>query len=595
MQASPRARRCDGRRLLAAALAPALMALSLGACAAEPPASLPFVSRAFATNFSSEPGGGPPIEGGSAAGSYLVGRFAIESGDYVAAAESLDRALAADPENLDLRRQVFLLRLANGDDERALAAAASLVEIDAGADEPLLLLALDRVRAGKHAQARDLLQRVSERGATGLVLPVLDAWAAFGAGDVKGALAKIGGESSEQPLYLLRRYHRALMLELSRRPAEAAPLLEGEAGRPGGAPLRITQSLAQVRLDQGDRDGALKVITDAQAASPQDPQLAALRAALDNGKRLVPVADARTGMADALVGVAEALLDQQASAQALLLARMAEFLAPEMGDTRLLVGRVLLDQGNAAAGVEALSSIPDESPQSWAGRLLRAGALRELDRTGEAIALLRGMAAERPQRTDALVALGDLLRRDERFADAEKAYGEALQRLGTAGGESWRLLYARGMSLERLQRWDEAEVALQRALELQPDQPLVLNYLGYSWVDRGKNLDQAKGMLHKAVELKPDDGYIVDSLGWAYYRLGEFDKAATYLERAVEIEPGDPVINDHLGDAYWRVGRVREARFQWQRALSFKPEPDVASQIQAKLERGLPADEARRG
>ena len=161
MQASPRARRCDGRRLLAAALAPALMALSLR-LRRRAPASLPFVSRAFATNFSSEPGGGPPIEGGSAAGSYLVGRFMIESGDYAAAAESLDRALAADPENLDLRRQVFLLRLANGDDERALAAAASLVEIDAGADEPLLLLALDRVRA-KHAQARDLLERVSER------------------------------------------------------------------------------------------------------------------------------------------------------------------------------------------------------------------------------------------------------------------------------------------------------------------------------------------------------------------------------------------------------------------------------------------------
>lgn len=595
MRAPLSARQRASIRVVAAALSSTVMALSLAACAAEPRPSLPFLSRALETNFSPNPAGGAPIEGGSASGSYLVGRFAIESGDYAEAAESLDRALAADPENVDLRRQVFLLRLANGDDERALAAAASLVEIDAGADEPLMLLALDRARAGQHAAARDLLQRVSERGATGLVQPVLEAWAIFGTGQVEQALREIGGESAEQPLYLLRRYHRALMLALARRPAQAAPLLEAEAKRPGGPPLRITQSLAQVRVDQGDKAAALRIVNEAQAASPQDPQLAALRTALEKGQRLVPVKDARTGMADALVGVAEALLDQQASAQALLLARMAEFVAPEMGDARLIVGRVLLDQNNPAAAVEALASIPPESPQSWAGRLLRAGALRELGRTDEAIGLLRQMAAERPQRIDALVALGDLLRRDERYAEAEAAYGEALQRQGRATPESWRLYYARGMALERLKRWDEAEAALKRALELQPEQPLVLNYLGYSWVDQGRNLDEAKAMLHKAVELRPDDGYIVDSLGWAYYRMGEFEKATTYLERAVEIEPGDPVINDHLGDAYWRVGRVREARFQWQRALSFKPEPDVASQIQAKLERGLPEAGEKRG
>ncbi len=203
---------------------------------------------------------------------------------------------------------------------------------------------------------------------------------------------------------------------------------------------------------------------------------------------------------------------------------------------------------------------------------------------------------ERPQRTDALRELGDLFRRKERFPEAEKAYGDAIARLPKVEPDDWRLFYARGIALERMGRWPDSEASLAKALELAPDQPLVLNYLGYSWVDQGQNLDRAKAMLHRAVELRPQDGFIVDSLGWAYFRIGEFDNAVTQLERAVELEPGDPVINDHLGDAYWRVGRLREARFQWQRALTLKPEADVVAQIEGKLERGLPATStAKRG
>ena len=197
------------------------------------------------------------------------------------------------------------------------------------------------------------------------------------------------------------------------------------------------------------------------------------------------------------------------------------------------------------------------------------------------------MAQREPTRPDSLIALGDLLRGEDRFAEAEAAYTRALQRVPAIDRRHWRLLYARGIAYERTKRWPQAEADLLKALELEPEQPFVLNYLGYSWVDQGLNLDRAKAMLHRAVELRPEDGFIVDSLGWAYFRLGEHDKAVTYLERAVELEPGDPVINDHLGDGYWRVGRMREARFQWQRALTFEPEPELATVIQDKLVNGL--------
>jgi Flp pilus assembly protein TadD len=203
------------------------------------------------------------------------------------------------------------------------------------------------------------------------------------------------------------------------------------------------------------------------------------------------------------------------------------------------------------------------------------------------VALLEEMALREPERPDPLVTMGDLLRGEDRFAEAEAAYTRALERLPVIEQRHWRLLYARGIAYERTKRWPQAESDLVKALELEPEQPFVLNYLGYSWVDQGLNLDRAKAMLHRAVELRPEDGFIVDSLGWAYYRLGDLDKAVTYLERAVELEPGDPVINDHLGDAYWRVGRQREARFQWRRALTFEPEADLVPTIQAKLANGL--------
>jgi Flp pilus assembly protein TadD len=243
--------------------------------------------------------------------------------------------------------------------------------------------------------------------------------------------------------------------------------------------------------------------------------------------------------------------------------------------------------------LRALEQVPAGSPVAWAAGLAQAQALQDLERVDEAVAQLEAMADQAPDRSDSLVTLGDLLRQEERFAEAEAAYSRAIARLPQVDRRHWRLFYARGIAYERTKRWPQAEADLLKALELEPEQPFVLNYLGYSWVDQGLNLDRAQGMLHRAVELRPEDGFIVDSLGWAYFRLGENDKAVTYLERAVELEPGDPVINDHLGDAYWRAGRTREARFQWQRALTFKPEPDAVATIQQKLAEGLP-DAGRR-
>ena len=540
---------------------------------------------------------GPDAGGETAAGSYLMGRHALDSGDYRQAAQSFARALDANPEDIELRRQVFALLVAGGELDRAAAMAAELVEIDPGADEASMLLALDAARRGDEAAAAARLEGLGSAGLPGTVRPILLAWARFGAGDPEAAMRTLEAPDARGGLDRLHAYHRAVMLGLIGRAQEGRELLRATFGDPATAPPRVVRAAAALELAAGDRAAAEAVLEQALAADPDDPQLAALVEAVRAGHELGGIRTAADGMNDALVEVAEALSEQEGAAQALLYARLASFVRPEDPGAWLVIAAVALRQDNPEEALRALDRVAPDSPEARQAGFTRARALDALGRTDEAVALLRQMTDEAPARYDAPVVLGDLLRGKERYAEAETAYSEAIARLPRIEPRHWRLLYARGIAYERTDRWPQAEADLLEALELEPDQPFVLNYLGYSWVDQHLNLERAKGMLHRAVELRPEDGFIVDSLGWAYYRLGEHDKAVTYLERAVELEPGDPVINDHLGDAYFRVGRTREARFQWGRALTFKPEPELATAIREKLATGgLPDGAApRRG
>lgn len=202
-----------------------------------------------------------------------------------------------------------------------------------------------------------------------------------------------------------------------------------------------------------------------------------------------------------------------------------------------------------------------------------------------------GLPLTLSDKLEILDALGNILRARKQYAEAIPYYDKAISLIGKPEKQHWIYYYARGTSYERTGNWPAAETDLQKALSLYPDQPLLLNYLGYSWVDQGRNLKEGLGYIEKAVSLKPDDGYIVDSLGWAHYRQGNFKEAVRYLERAVELKPDDPVLNDHLGDALWRVGREQEARYQWDQALSLKPEPDDVEKIKRKIDQGLDAVE----
>ena len=365
----------------------------------------------------------------------------------------------------------------------------------------------------------------------------------------------------------------------------------------GPAPLRMTEALASLLASTDSPAAAAAEVRGRAADGAERPALEDLLDALDQDQQVEPpFTDAVGGMADALLGIAEALHQERGAARAVVYARLALFLRPDLGEAALLIGDVMTEQDNLDAAVEAYDSVAGDPVLGYLAQLRMARALHAMEEKERAYALLEDLADQRPERVEPLVQLGDLQRRGERYGEAESAYTRAIARLGVPPQrEDWTLYYARGITYERTQRWSEAEADFLLALELEPEQPFVLNYLGYSWVDQGLHLDQAKDMLHRAVELRPSDGFIVDSLGWVYYRLGDYEAAVEQLEHAVELEPGDPVINDHLGDALWRVGRVREARFQWRRALSLEPEEDAVADIERKLEDGLGAPAAKPG
>ena len=524
----------------------------------------------------------------STLGSYLAGRYAHARGDYAAAAEHFQRVLHQDPGKPALLRRAVSLLVADGRVEDAAALARGLVEIDDRARLARLVLGLRDVIDGDFESALRRIGAIPREGVYSFVLPLAEGWLHAGAGTGEAALdalAPLAAREPYRPFFLL---HAGLMHDLSGEQAKAEASLR-EAVAVSSGSHRPVAALGSLLARAGRIDEARAVY---ERFRTQNPENAWVEHALAKVEAAAPppfVADAREGLAEAMLGAAAAMPQREIGDAGLIYARLALFLRDDLDAARFVIGEILEGVELFGAAVVAFRSIPSGSDYGWAARLRAAAALVDLDRTDEAVAALSAMAEERPERTDAASALGDALRLSERYEEAASAYDTAIGRIAAVGERHWRLFYLRGIAFERIGAWPRAEADFLRALELQPDQPLVLNYLGYSWIEQGRNLDTARTMIEKAVELMPDDGYIVDSLGWAAYRLGDYEEAVHQLELAVELQAGDPVINDHLGDAYWQVGRLNEARFQWRRVLTLGPEDELAGQVRRKLVDGLSA------
>ncbi|MDJ1006511.1 MAG: tetratricopeptide repeat protein [Paracoccaceae bacterium] len=520
------------------------------------------------------------------AGAYLAARSAGVSSDYAAAAEYYTRALVGDRSNPGLLESTVNAYVGLGDVTRAVPVARRLQETGATSQVANLVMTVDAARR----EAWEGLIADLDAGLS--VGPLFDglvrAWALVGTGRMGEALSAFDDVADNPGVEAFGLYHKALALAYAGDFEGAELILSGEAGTEMRLTRRGVVAHATV-LSQIEQNAAAVDLIEGIFGTDLDPALEDLRAALEAGETLpfTAVAAPADGVAEVLYSIGSALRGEASPAYTLLYGRLTLALSPTHIEAILLTADLLEDLQQFSLATEVYDMVPQSDPSYHAAELGRASALELAGNNEAAIEVLRQLTRTHGSIPAVHISLGDLLRRLERYDEATSYYDTAIDLMGEALPTQWVVYFARGITHEREDRWELAEADFRTALELNPDQPQVLNYLGYSFVELETNMEEALDLIERAVAARPDSGYITDSLGWALYRLGRYDEAVVHMERAVELEPVDPIINDHLGDVYWAVGREREAEFQWHRALWFEPEEEEAERIRRKLEVGL--------
>ena len=512
--------------------------------------------------------------------------------NFARASDFLLDALEEDPGNPELAVNAFVMLVADGRLDRAVELAPAVIEAVPQHLIASMVLSIEAFERGDLEAADAHLENLPQRGAASLLGPLARGWIAVDDGDLQTMAERLTTLEENPGLQGVVHIHKALMYDVAGAAEEAAAAYDKALEAADNPTFRLIR-LAGNFFERNDaHERALEIYRGFLESRPGVDVAEDLLAHAESGE--VPEAIIGTtaeGMAEVYFDIGTLLSQEGARDMALVHANIALHLRPDFNEALILVGETLQGLERHQAAIDAFQRVSGESEFHWNVGLRIAAELNELGKTEEAIAKLRSLAEQQPERFEPHFRIGNLLREEERFEEAAKAYDSAVERIAEPQGYHWSLFYFRGIAYERSDDWDKAEADFLRALELRPEDPYVMNYLAYSWVEQHSHLDRAQEMLKRAVELRPEDGYIVDSLGWVYYRLGKYEQSVEKLERAVELQPQDPTINDHLGDAYWRTGRKREARVQWQRALSLDPDEDLVPKIEKKLSEGMPPPE----
>lgn len=541
---------------------------------------------------------GTPLraDDGVDSGAYLAARVAESENDFRSAAAWYGKAIIADSGNPQLLDGAILAEMGIGDFALATEAAALRKALDGDEPSQLAEMALLADEAKREDYAAILSAAEAGRDVGELTNALVEAWAKVGEGKMSEAVEAFDAVTKKKGFEAFGFYHKALALASVGDFEGADEILSGRAAGPIYVMRRGVFAHAQI-LSQLERNADALALLERSFGTAPDPIVDAVRKRLQAGEPIPfdTVTSARDGIAEVFFTISTALNGEADPVYTLTHLRIAGYLRPDHTDALLLTADVLEELGQHQLAADSYAAFPPDSPAFVTAEIGRAGALKSQDRADAAIEALQTLARSHGDIQRVHFALADLLRSEERFDEAEVAYTAAIDLATEAKPEDWVLYFYRGICHEQSKDWAPAEADFRKALDLNPTQPQVLNYLGYGLVDRGEKLDEALGMIEKAVAGDPDQGYIIDSLAWAYFKLGRYADALEPMEKASLLEPVDPIVTDHLGDVYWMNDRKLEARFQWRRALSFEPSETDKARILRKLEVGLDVVMAEEG
>ncbi|MGH6739469.1 MAG: tetratricopeptide repeat protein, partial [Bradyrhizobium sp.] len=458
-------------------------------------------------------------------GSYLAARHASVERDAASAAEFYRSALRSDPKNNELLDRAFISSVAEGDVDEAVKLAERILTTDKSNRVARLVVGVQALKQKKYAAAQLNINQSVRGPITDLVATLLSAWSAYGAGDTKAAIAGIDKLTGPEWYPIFKDLHAGMILELSGKEKEAGQRFE-RAYKLDDSMLRITEAYAHWLTRNKDEDKATTVYEAFDKKLARHPLVMEGLRETKAGKKLPPLVDsAQAGAAEALYGIGATLTRRGGEDLALVYLQLALYLAPSHPMALLSLADLYESLKKPEFALKVYERMPASSPLRRNSEIQAATDLDSLDRTDEAKKRLEHLISEHPKDTEAILALGNILRSRKQFAECADVYSKAIATIPQPDKSNWVTFYFRGICYERSKQWPKAEADLKKALELFPDQPLVLNYLGYSWVDQGLNLDEGMKMIRRAVDQRPDDGYIVDSLGWAYFRIGNYQEA----------------------------------------------------------------------
>jgi tetratricopeptide (TPR) repeat protein len=549
-------------------------------------ALLALILLSGSVNFSSAQEIGPDLAE-QPFGEYLTGRHALFNHQYDVAADNYLEAIKQDPENIELMQFSLSVFIAAGRFEDAFFVNEKLKEMDAQNEVSNILDFFNKTKNKSYIEALIDIDELSSTGIMNLIKPFFRAWIDAAEGSTSEINAVVNSFEEENNFNFFNFFQAGLIYEYLEDFEKAESFYAQALNERGLLNLRAVEAYGKILKKNGKTEKAISILEDYIDQAPANEQLKATLIEVRNDEQFEPfVSSLDEGFAEIFYTVSTILMQDNVKSIATNFLQYAAFFKPEFPLVHFLQAQIFESDQYYRGAQNEFDKIKTDSPLYFQSKLQRAWLYNDMDRPEETIGALLKLEKEYPDNREVLNSIAEFYRMNERFAEAIPAYSKVIDNIEEENVRDWIIYYTRGIVFDQEKRWAEAEMDFKKALEIRPEQPMVLNYLAYSWVDRGLNYVEAKKMLIRAVELRPNDGYIVDSLGWALYKMGDYEEAVPVLERAAQLETQDWAINDHLGDAYWTVGRKNEARFQWRHALSLSPDEDKIDLIKSKIKDG---------